>query len=356
VDARAVILAGGEGTRLRPLTVTRPKPIVPLLNRPFLEYQLALLRQHGVTDIVLSCSYRVEDVRAAMGTGARAGVALRYAVEATPLGTAGGIRNAAEPGRGRLVVLNGDILTDADLGALLAFHEARGARTTIGLTAVDDPARYGLVETDPDGRIRRFVEKPRPEQITTRMVNAGIYVIEADLLSRIATDRPVSIERETFPALLADGIPCYGAPLGGYWRDIGTPAAYREAQVDLLQGRVATALTPAGLRRGGCWVGPGSTIDPTAVLHRPALLGAGVAVESAAVVGPLTVLGDGCRIAAGARVEGAVLWERVAVDAEAVLAGCVVGADARIGAGSHLGPGVALESGAVVPPRARLSA
>ncbi len=355
MDTQAVILAGGEGTRLRPLTTTRPKPIVPLLNRPFLEYQVAQLRQHGVTDIILSCSYRVDDVRAAMGTGARVGVALRYATEATPLGTAGGVRNAADLVRGRLVVLNGDILTDADISAVLRFHAARESQTTIGLTPVDDPTRYGLVETDAEGRIRRFIEKPPPEQITTNMVNAGIYVLEAELLARIAADRPVSIEREFFPALVADGIPCFGVALGGYWRDIGTPAAYRSAQVDLLQGRVATAIAPRGVSRRGCWLGSGARIDPTAVLHAPSLLGAGVTVEAGAVIGPLTVLGDGCRVGAGARVEGTVLWECVAVEAYAVLSDCIVGADARIGEGARIGPGVVLESGGVVGPRARLS-
>jgi NDP-sugar pyrophosphorylase family protein len=355
VDPQAVILAGGEGTRLRPLTLARPKPIVPLLNRPFLDYQVAHLRHHGVTDIVLSCSYRVEDVRAAMGTGAHAGVVLRYAVEATPLGTAGGVRNAADLGRGRVVVLNGDILTDADLGELLRVHEARGSGATIAVTPVDDPTRYGLVETESDGRIRRFVEKPPPEQITTNLVNAGIYVIEADLLRRIPADRPVSIEREFFPALVADGVPCFGVALGGYWRDIGTPAAYRDAQSDLLQGRAVTALAPGGARRDGCWIGPGARLDPAAILHGPALVGAGVAVEAGAVVGPLSVLGDGCRIGAGAQVAGAVLWERVAVEPEAAVLDSIVGADVRIGAGSRVGPGIVLESGRVVPARVRLA-
>ncbi len=263
MDVQAVILAGGQGTRLRPLTHTRPKPIVPLLNRPFLHYQLALLRQHGITDIILSCSYRVEDIRAAMGTGEAAGVRLRYVVEATPLGTAGGVRNAAELARGRLVVLNGDVLTDADLGAILRFHEARRAGVTIGLIPVDDPTAYGLVETEADGAVRRFLEKPRPEEVTTNLVNAGIYVLEAELLGRIPADRPVSIEREVFPSLLASGVPVFGAALGDhYWRDIGSPAAYREAQLDLLRGRVATTVRPAGTLREGCWVGADTRLAP----------------------------------------------------------------------------------------------
>ena len=354
MDAQAVILVGGQGTRLRPLTHARPKPIVPLLNRPFLHYQLALLRQHGVTDIILSCSHRVDDIRAALGSGADAGVRLRYVAESEPLGTAGGVRNAADLASGRLVVLNGDVLTDADVGAVLRFHETRGSRTTIGLTPVDDPTQYGLVEADARGAIRRFLEKPKPHEITTNMVNAGVYVIDAELLRRIPADRPVSIEREFFPALLADGVPCFGVPLGGYWRDIGSPSAYREAQLDLLRGRVATQVTPAGTLRDGCWIGAGARIDAGAVLRGPAVIGTDVRVQAGARLGPLTVIGDGARIARGARIEGAILWERVEVGEGAVLRDCIVGAHAVIGAHVDAAPGVVLEAGAVVPDHTRL--
>lgn len=354
MDAQAVILAGGQGTRLRPLTETRPKPIVPLLNRPFLHYQLALLRQHGVTDIILSCSFRVEDVRAAMGSGQAADVRLRYVVEAEPLGTAGGVRNAADLVRGRIVVLNGDILTDADLGAVLRFHQARCARVTIGLIAVDDPSAYGLVETGPGGAVRRFVEKPGPDQVTTNTINAGIYVIEADLLRRIPTDRPVSIEREFFPAILADGVPCFGFALAGYWRDIGTPDAYREAQLDLLRGRVALAVAPEGVARDGCWVAPDVRLAPDAELLGPAVVGRGVDVAARARLGPLAVVGDGSRVGAGARVEGAVVWERVDIGAAATLRDCIVGDGAAVGARAVAGPGVVIAPGARVPEGARL--
>jgi len=354
VDVQAVILAGGQGTRLRPLTHTRPKPIVPLLDRPFLHYQLALLRQHGITDVILSCSYRVADIRAAMGTGDAAGVRLRYVVEATPLGTAGGLRNAAALARGRLVVLNGDVLTDADLGAVLRVHAARQAGVTIGLVPVEDPTSYGLVETGADGAVRRFLEKPRPEEVTTNLVNAGIYVLEAELLGRIPADRPVSIEREVFPSLLASGVPVFGSALGDhYWRDIGSPAAYRDAQLDLLRGRVATTVRPAGTLRQGCWVGAGTRLAPGATLVAPAVIGAGVSVGAGARLGPLAVVGAGSRIAAGARIEGAILWEGVAVGEGAVLRDCIIGADAVIGAHVDVAPGVVLEADAVVPDRTR---
>ncbi len=187
---------------MRPLTQARPKPIVPLLNIPFLAYQLALLKRHGVHRAVLSCSYMVDEVRRAMGDGSRFGVELAYAVEETPLGTAGGVRNAADLVRGRVVVLNGDILTDADITAMLRFHAERDARASIYLTPVEDPGPYGLVDVAEDGRVRRFIEKPSAEDQTTNTINAGIYVLDAALLERIPPARVVSIEREFFPALV----------------------------------------------------------------------------------------------------------------------------------------------------------
>ncbi len=217
-------MAGGQGTRLRPLTLGTPKPIVPLLNVPFLAYQLALLRRHGVTDVVLSCSYLVDEVRRAMGDGAAHGVRLSYAVETDPLGTAGGVRNAVDLLRGLVVVLNGDILADLDLGAMLRFHRERGARATLYLTRVPDPTQYGLVELDSDGAIRAFVEKPAPDRVTTDTVNAGVYALDRSVVTAIPTGRAVSIERETFPGLLRDRVPFFGWVSGSYWLDIGSPA------------------------------------------------------------------------------------------------------------------------------------
>jgi NDP-sugar pyrophosphorylase family protein len=252
-------------------------------------------------------------------------------------------------------VLNGDVLTDADLTAMRDFHVARGSRTTIYLTRVADPRAYGLVELGREGRLARFREKPGPgEAITTDTINAGIYLIDAALLARIPAGRAVSIEREFFPALIADGIPCFGWVAEAYWRDIGSPAAYREAQMDLLTGRARSALAPAGERRDGAWVAASARLAAGAQLAAPAVVGERVQIGAGARVGPLAVVGDGCRIAADARVEGAILWERVEVGPGAALRDCVVGADARIGAHAEVGAGVVLESGAVIPERARL--
>jgi NDP-sugar pyrophosphorylase family protein len=347
---QGVILAGGEGTRLRPLTLACAKPVVPLLNHPFLAYQLTLLREHGITDVVLACSYRVEDVRAALGDGAALGVRLRYAVEEAPLGTGGGIRNAADLTEGTVVVLNGDVLCDADLSAMRAMHERRGSRTTLYLTRVADPRAYGLVECGDDGRIRRFREKPTtPEEITTDTINAGIYMIDAALLARIPAGRVVSVEREFFPALIADGVPTFGWVSDGYWRDIGNPAAYRAAQVDLLDGRVRTALRPAGEEDRGTWVGRGGSRAPDARVEAPAVVGAGVTLAAGAVVGPHSVVGDGVTLGAGTRVDGAVLWRDVTVGPGARLRDCVVAAGATIGARAEVRAGVAVAAGARVP-------
>src|SRR5438093_9492802 len=320
---QAVILAGGQGTRLRPLTLARAKPVVPLLNRPFLAYQLALLRAHGVADVVLACSYRVDDVRAALGDAEHLGVRLRYVVEQEPLGTGGGVRNAADLVSGTLFVLNGDILTDSDLTEMRRLHETRGSRTTIYLQPVPDPRQYGLVETEADGRLKAFREKPAAgEEITTNTINAGIYLIDADLLGRIPRERASSIEREFFPALIADGVPCFGWCPTAYWRDIRNPAAYRAAQMDLLEGRARMPLQPPGERREGSWIGGGGSVAADARLVPPSVVGARVELHRRCQVGPGAVIGDGSKIGPEARAEGAVLWERVERAEGAVLPAC----------------------------------
>jgi mannose-1-phosphate guanylyltransferase len=330
---------------------------VPLLNRPFLAYQLALLRAHGVTDVILACSYRVDDVRRALGEGEHLGVRLRYAVESEPLGTGGGVRNAADLARGTVFVLNGDVLTDADLSAMRRLHDTRGSRTTIFLMPVDDPRAYGLVELDAGGRLTGFREKPAAgEPITTNTINAGIYLIDAPLLARIPADRPVSIEREFFPALIADGIPCFGwTGTTTYWRDIGSPAAYHAAQMDLLAGRVRSPLPPPGEPRDGCWVAPTARIASDARLEAPAVIGERADVGPRARVGPFTVVGDDSRVGTAARVTGSVLWDHVTIGPRATLHDCVVPSQARVGAHADIAAGVVLEPGAVVPEGARLT-
>ncbi len=303
--------------------------------------------------MVLSCSYMVDEIRRTMGDGAAHGVRLRYAVETDPLGTAGGIRNAVDLVRGLVVVLNGDILADLDLSAMLRFHAERRSHATLYLTRVADPSQYGVVELEGDGRIRSFVEKPPPGQATVDTVNAGVYVLDREVVTAIPTGRAVSIERETFPGLLRDRVPFYGWVAGNYWLDIGSPAKYRQGQLDLLAGRVTTPLVPAGAAPDGRAIAPGARVAPDATVTGPCVIGAGTRVESGARVGPNAVLGGNCVVGAGALIEGAILWDDVVVGPGAVLRDCIVGTGARIGANAQLGFTAVLEANRVVPPNTR---
>jgi NDP-sugar pyrophosphorylase family protein len=289
-----------------------------------------------------------------MGDGAGWGVKLDYAVETTPLGTAGGVRNAADLVSGLVVVLNGDVLTDVDLSAMLRFHALRGAQATIFLTRVEDVTPYGLVELAGDGRVTGFVEKPSAAERTTNTINAGIYVLDGALLARIPPGRVSSMEREFFPGLLADRLPFFGWVGEGYWIDIGSPEKYRQAQLDLMEGRVATDVGPAGTGGDRLSVATDAMLGARVSAVAPLVIGAGCRLEDDCHVGPAAVLGPGCVVGAAAAVEGAVLWERVSVGAGAVLRDCIIGADVRIGQQAHVGPGVVLEDGAVVAPRARV--
>jgi NDP-sugar pyrophosphorylase family protein len=238
---------------------------------------------------------------------------------------------------------------------MLRFHAERGARATICLTRVDDAGPYGLVELARDGRVSRFVEKPGPAERAAATVNAGIYVLDGALLARIPPGRVASMEREFFPGLLRDGLPFFGWVGDGYWIDIGSPAMYRQAQLDLLHGRVTTEVTPAGGDGRDRAIAADAALGARASVEAPCVIGAGCRLEDDARVGPSAVLGPACVVGPGAVVEGAVLWERVAVGAGAVLRDCIVGADVRIGPHAHVGPGVVLEDGAVVTSRATVA-
>jgi mannose-1-phosphate guanylyltransferase len=236
---------------------------------------------------------------------------------------------------------------------MLRFHAERGSRATLYLTRVADPSQYGLVELEADGRVRSFVEKPAPGQATVDTVNAGVYVLDREVVAAIPTGRAVSIERETFPGLLRDRVPFYGWVAGNYWLDIGSPAKYRQGQLDLLAGRVTSPLAPEGAAPDGRAIAPGVELAPNATVSGPCVIGAGTRVEAGARVGPNAVLGAGCVVGTGARVEGAILWDRVVVGAGAVLRDCIVGAGARIGANAELGFTAVLEADTVIPPGTR---
>jgi mannose-1-phosphate guanylyltransferase len=355
VSVQAVILAGGLGTRLRPLTLERPKPIVPLLNVPFLCYQLGLLGAHGVHDVILSVSHRPEAIRTIMARERLGEVRLRDVVEPDPLGTAGGVRNAADLVEGRVVVLNGDVLTDLDLTAMLRAHEANGAAATIYLTPVENPTAYGLVELEPDGRVHRFLEKPGWEEVTTNTINAGVYVLERELLEWIPKGEPYSMEREFFPLLLERCVPFYGFISPGYWLDIGTPTKYLQAQQDLLTRRFEAHVEPPGRQGLSGWLHPTVAIATSARVHGPVAVGPDCQIEAGATVGPGVVLGAGCRIGAGAQIDTAVLWEEVKVGAAAHLSGCLIGRGVSIGAHARVSPGAILGDGTRLGDYSRLA-
>jgi mannose-1-phosphate guanylyltransferase len=339
---RAVILAGGEGTRLRPLTLSVPKPVVPVVDRPFLRHQLDLLASAGVRDVVFSVAYRPERVEAVFGDGRAFGVTIRYAVEDTPLGTGGAVRNALDLLDDRTIVMNGDVLTDVDLAGLVRRHEEQRAAATILLTAVPNPSAYGLVETDAASRVLRFREKPKPEEITTDTINAGIYVLETRVVELIPPAVNHSIERGFFPALLARGDVVLGPVHRGYWIDIGTPEKYLQVHRDILGGRFRVALE-AEARAGG-FVASGARIADGARLESPFFVGPGCEIEAGAVVGPDAALSEGVLVRAGARVSDSVLWKGAEAGPESTIDGSLLGAGVRIGAhavvrGAQLGEG-----------------
>ncbi|HEX77317.1 MAG TPA: NDP-sugar synthase [Dehalococcoidia bacterium] len=336
---KAIILVGGEGTRLRPLTCNWVKAMVPILNRPFLEHLLLWLKGYGIDEVVLALCYRPECIADHFGDGAGLGIRLYYVQEEAPLGTAGAVKNAERYLKGeRFFVLNGDIFTDLDLGAMLSFHEEREGHGTIALIPVDNPTIYGIVETDAEHRIKRFVEKPRWEEVTTNLINAGVYILEPEVLSYMPPQQFYMFEHHLFPKLLEMGLPLYGYPFGAYWIDMGTPEKYLQLHRDLLLGNT---------RRGpilgqGPLLGEGSHLDPSAQIRGPVLMGRGCTIEpQARLIGP-TALGDGCHIGAGAMVEGSVLWQGVRVGAGATLRHCIIAEGSQVGSGCTIGQGAVL--------------
>jgi mannose-1-phosphate guanylyltransferase len=323
---QAIVLVGGEGTRLRPLTNDVPKPALTLVDRPFLAYMIEWLAAHGVTEVVLACGFLPDVLREALGDGEHAGVRLTYVTEPERRGTAGAIRFAADALGDRLddrfLALNGDVLTDLDLTALIHAHDERGARATIALYPVDDSAAYGLVSVDADGNVTEFVEKTG--EAVPGEINAGAYFLERSVLELIPPEREVSIEREVFPRLIGDGL---GAlRLDGYWMDIGTPERYLQASWDILEGRVATRVRPTapGLLVGaGAEIDSGATIGPRAVVSPGCRIAPGAEVRS-------SVLLEGCNVGEGARVSDSVLAAGVTVAAGTELAGAIVGRDERV--------------------------
>jgi len=340
---QAVILVGGEGTRLRPLTSTVPKPVVPLVDRPFISFMLEWLRQHGIDDVIMSCGFLATSVRNVLGDGSGLGIRLRFVEEPDPRGTAGALKFAEAMLDQRFLMLNGDVLTDIDLTEQIAQHERTGAQATLALVPVADPSAYGLVHLDEDRSVKDFVEKPSSDQIDTNLISAGAYVLERDILELVAPGRNVSIEREVWPLLIGRGL--YGYPSESYWLDIGTPERYLQGTFDIIEGNVQTAVRE---RLGSDWL----AVDEGAQVHGrvipPAVLERGVRVARGAHVGSLAVLGQDVSIGAGSTVERTVIMKGAEIGEGCTLRDCIVAAGCRVGARSRITGGAVLGEGVTV--------
>ncbi|MEO8257322.1 MAG: NDP-sugar synthase [Acidobacteriota bacterium] len=338
---KAILLAGGKGTRLRPLTIHTPKPIVPIFNRPFLHYQLDRLKQvPEIDEAILSLNYQPRRIEEIFGDGSDIGLGIRYVVEPTPLGTGGAIRYAGDKLRESVVVFNGDVLTQVDLGDVIRLHRDRGAKATIVLTPVANPTAYGLVETDAQGNVLRFVEKPKADEITCDTINAGIYILEPDTFDRIPKDTPWSIERSFFPSLIERGETFVAYIDRGYWIDIGTPEKYMQVHRDIMDGRYKAA--PFAAAPGTAWVSPQARIEDGAIVESPCFIDEGVIVKAGARIGPYSVVGRNSHIEEHAQIDDAVVWANCRISQEAMVRHSIVGRHC------HIGRSALVENGAVL--------
>ena len=370
-DMQAVIMAGGEGSRLRPLTSNMPKPMLPVVNRPMMEHIIKLLQRHGITDVVATVQFLSSVIRNYFGDGSDVGVSLSYTTEEVPLGTAGSVLAAAEFLDGPFYVVSGDALTDLDLHEVADFHRANGASATIVLKRVPDPVEFGIVMTDDGGRVERFLEKPSWGQVFSDTINTGIYVLEPDILDLIPPDQPFDFSSDLFPLMLEKGLPIYGFVTDDYWTDVGTTSAYLQAHFDVLS-RSVRAERPGFELRPRVWVGGDVDIDPTARIEAPALIGDNARLGAGVVVGAYTTIGsnsilsddsvvnqsvvmDGAHVGASARVRGSIVGRGAVIERGAALEeGSVVGDEVVVGGGAIVKPNVKIypskivEAGAIV--------
>src|SRR3954468_9132452 len=352
-------MAGGEGTRLRPLTSNQPKPMVPIVGKPCMEHILELLREHGLEDVIVTVAFMPQAIRGYFGDGESLGMHVEYSVEESPLGTAGSVRLASDRLDQTFGVISCAPLFDLDPTRLVEFHKERGAAVTIGLKAVDNPLEFGIVVTDEDGRIERFLEKPSWGQVFSDTINTGIYVLEPEVLRHIPTDRPYDFSKELFPLLLEMGRPMYGYVMDGYWQDIGNLDQYRQANFDALDERVR--LNVPGIRiRGNVWVGEGVDLNDLDALEGPAFLGNYCRVAQDATVGPYSVLGSSVTLRERARTSRSIIDTSTSIGRSAVIEGAIVGRNCEIGThvlvkeGAAIGDEVTIGSESVIMPGVRI--
>ena len=350
---KAVIMAGGKGTRLRPLTSNQPKPMISIVNVPCMEHIVNLLKRHGFEDIVVTTEFLSEEIQDYFGDGSNWGVKMAYSVEEEPLGTAGSVKFTGDRLDERFIIVSGDALTDADLTQAVRFHEEREAEATLVLKEVEDPSEFGIVVLEDDGRVSRFLEKPDPEEVFSYTANTGIYVLEPGILEEIPDGEEYDFAKDLFPKLLEQGRSMYGYLMEGYWEDIGNIEQYLDAQKAALDGEIQGVQIPGKKLRDGAYVGRDTRVDEDQ-LEAPVVLGDGVEIASGARVGPHSVIASNVRIEAGASVARSTVDERTSVGEEAeldgalVMKGCTIGPRARLLAGSALGDNVEVEEGATI--------
>lgn len=321
---KAVVMAGGEGTRLRPLTSNRPKPLVPILNKPCMQHTIELLKRHGITEIVVTLYYLADEIEGYFGDGSELGVKLIYTVEDTPLGTAGSVKKAEEFLKDEaFMIVSGDSLTDIDVEKAVAYHKEKGSVATLVLKNVDNPLEFGVVITDDDGRVRRFLEKPSWGEVFSDTVNTGMYILEPSIFDYMEKDTSYDWSQDIFPRLLQDEKPLFGYVMSEYWTDVGSLQQYRQSQYEMLQGK--TTLPLEGRREGGdIWIGEGTEIDPSAQLIGPIIVGKNCRIKAGAHIGPETVIGDNCLIEEHAVLQRAIVWDSNYIGANTNLTGCTI--------------------------------
>ncbi|MEA3442836.1 MAG: NDP-sugar synthase [Chloroflexota bacterium] len=352
---KAVILVGGKGTRLYPITCDTPKAMVPILNKPFLEYQIRYLKKYGVEDIILAMGYLPEPIQNYFGDGSEFGVHIVYLVEERPLGTAGAVKNAETLLGEPFFALNGDVLTGIDLAAMVKRHREIRPRATIALTPVEDPTIYGVVETDANGMVKRFVEKPSLQEVTTNMINAGIYILEPEILTRIPKSTFFMFEHDIFPSLLEEDEPISSYPSDAYWIDIGTPEKYLRLHHDLLLGEGQSSLYSQGESSRHIRIESESKIHPEARIEEPVLIGRDCIIAKGARVKGPAVLGVRCEVAEGAVVEGAVIWHDSKIGKASLLKDCIVASSSCIEDGCYIPSGCVVGDNVVIGEGSRLA-
>jgi len=323
---KAVVLVGGEGTRLRPLTYLTVKAMVPVLNKPFIEYIIRHLSRHNISEIILAIGYQPDRITEYFTDERQLGTKLVYSIETEQLGTAGAVKNAEPYIDDTLFAMNGDIFTDLDFTEMLHFHKNRGAKVTIALTPVEDPSRFGVVETDSNQRVTRFVEKPKREQVVCNMINAGVYVIETEVLKRIPEGKRCMFEHDIFPSLVAEGEPVFGYTTDVYWMDMGTPEKYLQLNGDLLNGKS----TQVGFKPTDIRIDKQSKVHPQSSLVGPILIDKNCNIGKGVQLKGPVVIGSGCNIHEGASIENSVIWQNATIGEQAVLKDCIVASNSRI--------------------------